>query len=125
AWIDLAANLRAKPSPHLITQIDPKSPIAESYRSLRTAVQYASIESQVRTLLVTSSIPQEGKSTTSTNLAIVIAQSGARTLLIDCDLRRPVLHSVFGITKDPGLVNCLVGSVPIEDAIHESGIPNL
>jgi tyrosine-protein kinase Etk/Wzc len=123
--LEIAENLRTKPSPHLITQIDPKSPIAESYRSLRTAVQYASIESQVRTLLVTSSIPQEGKSTTSTNLAIVIAQSGARTLLIDCDLRRPVLHSVFGIGKDPGLVNCLVGNVPIEDAIHETGIPNL
>jgi tyrosine-protein kinase Etk/Wzc len=125
AGIDLAENLRAKPSPHLITQIDPKSPIAESYRSLRTAVQYAAIESQVRTLLVTSSIPQEGKSTTSTNLAIVIAQSGSRTLLIDCDLRRPVLHSVFGMTKDPGLVNCLVGANSIDESIRESGIPNL
>jgi tyrosine-protein kinase Etk/Wzc len=120
-----AETFPGKPSPHLITQIDMKSPIAESYRSLRTAVQFSAIESQVRSILVTSSIPQEGKSTTSTNLAIVIAQSGARTLLVDCDLRRPVLHSVFGISKDPGLVNALVGTVPLEEAIHKTSIPNL
>jgi tyrosine-protein kinase Etk/Wzc len=120
-----AETFPAKPAPHLITQIDMKSPIAESYRSLRTAVQFSAIEAQVRSILVTSSIPQEGKSTTSTNLAIVIAQSGARTLLVDCDLRRPVLHSVFGISKDPGLVNALVGTVPLEEAIHQTGIPNL
>jgi capsular exopolysaccharide synthesis family protein len=114
-----------KVSPHLVSYADSKSPVAESYRSLRTAIQFASIEHQVRTILVTSSIPQEGKSTTSTNLAIVIAQSGGRTLLIDCDLRRPVLHSIFGMGKEPGLVNALVGGVPVEKAIRETGIPNL
>ena len=114
-----------KVSPHLVSYADPKSPVAESYRSLRTAIQFASIENQVRTILVTSSIPQEGKSTTSTNLAIVIAQSGGRTLLVDCDLRRPIVHSIFGMGKEPGLVNALVGGVPIDEAVRETGIPNL
>jgi tyrosine-protein kinase Etk/Wzc len=114
-----------KVSPHLITQINPKSPVAEAYRSLRTGIQYASVEEPTRTILVTSSTPQEGKSTTSVNTAIVFAQSGAKTLLIDCDLRRPIIHSIFGMAKEPGLVNCLVGSVPLDEAIYSTLIPNL
>ncbi len=112
-------------APHLISFTDPKSPIAESYRSLRTALQFAGVEKSVETILVTSSIPQEGKSTTSTNLAIVIAQSGARTLLVDCDLRRPIIHSIFGYGKEPGLVNSLVGGVPLSEAVRPTGITNL
>ncbi|HVZ38376.1 MAG TPA: polysaccharide biosynthesis tyrosine autokinase [Candidatus Kapabacteria bacterium] len=114
-----------KVSPHLITQVDPKSPIAEAYRSLRTGVQFASLEDQSRVILFTSSTPQEGKSTTSVNTAIVFAQSGSKTLLVDCDLRRPILHSVFGVPKDPGLVNCLVGNIPLDEAIYTTKIPNL
>ncbi len=114
-----------KVSPHLITQVDPKSPIAEAYRSLRTGIQFASLEDQSRMLLFTSSTPQEGKSTTSVNNAIVFAQSGSKTLLIDCDLRRPILHSVFGVPKDPGLVNCLVGNISLDEAIYTTKIPNL
>lgn len=114
-----------KVSPHLITQIDPKSPIAESYRSLRTGIQFASLEDQSRMILFTSSTPQEGKSTTSVNSAVVFAQSGSKTLLIDCDLRRPILHSVFGVPKDPGLVNCLVGTIPLDEAIYTTKIPHL
>ncbi|MDB5035829.1 MAG: capsular exopolysaccharide family [Chlorobi bacterium] len=114
-----------KVSPHLITQVNPKSPVAEAYRSLRTGIQYASIEEATRTILVTSSTPQEGKSTTSVNTAIVFAQSGSKTLLIDCDLRRPIVHSVFGMAKEPGLVNCLIGSVPIDEAVYHTMIPNL
>ncbi|MEP7218051.1 MAG: polysaccharide biosynthesis tyrosine autokinase, partial [Bacteroidota bacterium] len=114
-----------KVSPHLITQVNPKSPVAEAYRSLRTGIQYASIEEATRTILITSSTPQEGKSTTSINTAIVFAQSGSKTLLIDCDLRRPIVHSVFGMAKEPGLVNCLIGSVPIDEAVYHTMIPNL
>lgn len=114
-----------KVSPHLITQIDPKSPIAEAYRSLRTGIQFASLEDQSRSILFTSSTPQEGKSTSSVNAAIVFAQSGSKTLLVDCDLRRPILHSVFGVPKDPGLVNCLVGTISLDDAIYTTKIPNL
>lgn len=114
-----------KLSPHMISHIAARSPIAESYRSLRTAVSYAAIERKIRLILVTSSVPQEGKSTTSANLAIVLAQSGARTLLVDCDLRRPILHSIFGLHKEPGLVNCLIGNSTVDEAVVPSGIPNL
>ncbi len=117
--------LTGKISSHLITQADPKSPVAEAYRSLRTGIQFASLEEHSRVLLVTSSTPQEGKSTTSTNTAIVFAQSGSKTLLIDCDLRRPIIHSVFGLSKEPGLVNCLIGSVRPDEAIYSTLIPNL
>lgn len=117
--------ITGKISSHLITQADPKSPVAEAYRSLRTGVQFASLEEQSRVILVTSSTPQEGKSTTSTNTAIVFAQSGSKTLLIDCDLRRPIIHSVFGLSKEPGLVNCLVGSIRPDEAIYSTLIPNL
>lgn len=117
--------IKAQPSPHLLTYFNPKSPVTESYRSLRTAVQFASVNKKVQTLLLTSSIPQEGKSTTSTNTAIVFAKNGLKTLLIDCDLRRPVEHSIFNLPKEPGLVNCLVGSVSLSEAISETGIPNL
>ncbi|MCC7438012.1 MAG: polysaccharide biosynthesis tyrosine autokinase [Armatimonadetes bacterium] len=121
----LAVRLNGRASSHLITHIQPKAPISESYRSLRTAVQFAAIEEPVRKILVASSVPQEGKSTTSTNLAITLAQSGARTLLIDCDLRRPTQNSVFGFPREPGLVNCLIGMARLDEAIRPSGIPNL
>lgn len=121
----LASRLNGRASSHLITHIQPKAPISESYRSLRTAVQFAAIEEPVRKILVASSVPQEGKSTTSTNLAITLAQSGARTLLIDCDLRRPTQNSVFGFPREPGLVNCLIGMARLDEAIRPSGIPNL
>ncbi len=114
-----------KLSPHMISHIAARSPIAESYRSLRTAVSFASIEKKIRLILVTSSVPQEGKSTTSSNLSIVMAQSGNRTLLVDCDLRRPILHSIFGLHKEPGLVNCLVENSTLDESIVPSGIPNL
>ncbi len=121
----LAQRLQGRASSHLIAHVQPKAPIAESYRSLRTAVQFAGIEAPVRKILVASSVPQEGKSTTSTNLAITLAQSGAKTLLIDCDLRRPTQNSVFGLPREPGLVNCLIGTVRLEEAIHASGVANL
>lgn len=123
--IDDDARGRGAISPHLIAYSDPDSPVTESYRSLRTAIQFASIVEPIKMLLVTSSVPQEGKSTTSANLAIVMANSGLRTLLIDCDLRRPIAHANFGMPKEPGLVNALIGEVAPEEAIRASGIPNL
>lgn len=128
--LDQAPNAEFAPngriSPHLLTQADPKSPIAESYRGLRTALQFAAIDAGPSSaILFTSSTPQEGKSTTSVNTAIVFAQTGARTLLIDCDLRRPILHSVFGYAKEPGLVNCLVGRAALDEVIHQTPIANL
>jgi len=109
----------------LVTHFAPKSPISEAYRTVRTNIQYAKAGSQVRTVLVTSSGPGEGKSTTVANLAITFAQMGARTLLIDTDLRRPVLHGIFGQTRNEGLTNILVGRTSLKDAMKPTRIDDL
>jgi capsular exopolysaccharide synthesis family protein len=109
----------------LITHFAPKSPVSEAYRSLRTNIQFAKADKKVKTALVTSSVPGEGKSTTVANLAITFAQMGAKTLLIDADLRRPVLHGIFGCSRNEGLTNVLVGRSTLEEAIHETRIEGL
>ena len=110
----------------LITYEDPKSPVSESYRSLRTNITYASADKKIKSLLVSSPQPGEGKSTTAANLAIAFAQLRKKTLLIDADLRKPVQHNVFDIPRGPGLAEYLVGEV--EDFIsvlHSTKIENL
>ena len=107
----------------LISHFNPKSPIAESYRQLRTNIQFSSLDNPVRTLLVTSTGPEEGKTTTLANLAVTIAQTGSLVTLVDCDLRKPSLHDLFGLPAEPGLTNVLLGSETIP--YHESGIENL
>jgi tyrosine-protein kinase Etk/Wzc len=82
---------------------------AEAFRGLRTSVQFSKPDAVVQTLLVTSASPGEGKSTVASNLAAVIAQSGRRTLLIDADLRRPRVHTLFGMSKTPGLTEYISG----------------
>jgi Mrp family chromosome partitioning ATPase len=83
----------------LVTHLKPRSPISEAYRTLRTNILFSNPDHAKKTLLVTSSGPKEGKSTTVSNLAITFAQMGNRTLLIDADLRRPILHKLFNISK--------------------------
>jgi len=109
----------------LITHFAPKSPISEAYRSLRTSIQYAKADAQLKTIVVTSPGPQEGKSTTVANLAITIAQMGTKTLLVDTDLRRPVLHTIFSLDRSKGISNYLVGTIEAEDAIFKTDIDNL
>lgn len=109
----------------LITHLDPKSPVSEAYRTLRTNLQFSRIEKSVKTVLITSSGPKEGKSTTSANLAIAIAQSGKRVVLIDADLRRPVVHSIFGLEKEDGITNYLMNDISYEGMIKKSIIDNL
>lgn len=86
----------------------PRSPVAEAYRGLRTAVQFSSIDKPVRSVLITSASPSEGKSVTAANLAVVIAQAGHRVLLIDADLRRPTQHELFHLPHSYGLTNLLL-----------------
>lgn len=109
----------------LITHFAPKSPISEAYRSLRTSIQYSKADTNLKTIIVTSPGPQEGKSTTVANLAITIAQMGTKTLLVDTDLRRPVLHSIFNLNRSNGISNYLVGKIDLEDAIFNTEIDNL
>ena len=121
--LSLAAS---KEAVELVTQSRPKSQMAESYRSLRTSLLLTSVGRPPKVILVTSALPQEGKTTTSINLAIVLAQKGTRVLLIDSDLRRPSIHKTLGMGPRSGLSNVLTGNIELEQAIIRSTIlPNL
>ncbi|MFY9277554.1 MAG: CpsD/CapB family tyrosine-protein kinase [Clostridium sp.] len=97
----------------------PKSITAESYRSLRTNIQYSSIDKQVKTLVVTSSNAGEGKSTVAGNLAYTFFQSGKRVLIIDCDLRKPSLHRKFNVSNEVGLTDVLVGTSELNKVMRK------
>jgi capsular exopolysaccharide synthesis family protein len=88
---------------HLVTLLYPRSSIAEAYRTLRTNTEFAMVDAPVRTLLVTSTLPGEGKTTTAGNLAVAFAQAGRRTLLVDADLRKPGIHRLFDLPNAYGL----------------------
>jgi len=92
----------------LVAQFDPLSPIAESFRRLRTNIRYSAVDEPIRRLLVTSPTPKEGKTTVATNLAVILAQDGLRTILIDGDLRRPTIQKLFRSKIDSGLSTLFV-----------------
>ena len=98
----------------------PRSGVAEAYRTLRTNIEFASLDEPIRTLLVTSSIPGEGKTTTAANLAVVFAQAGRRVLLVDADLRKPGVHLVFDLTNGHGLTTLLRSDEVRLDAIAQT-----
>ncbi len=111
----------------LVTKLDPRSAGAEAFRTLRTNLQFSRIDSKTRSLLITSSQPEEGKSTVASNLAWVLAQAGQRVILIDADLRKPMLHKIFELNNEFGLTNLLTNtedSEIAEQAIHTL-TPNL
>lgn len=104
----------------------PDSIPSEAFRALRTRVQFAKVDKEnMKVILVTSSAPSEGKTTICTNLAGSFAQSNKRVLVIDCDLRKPRIHSFFKVNRYPGLVDHLFDQVAIEDIIRSTEIPNL
>lgn len=109
----------------LVTHFDPKSPISEAYRTLRTNIQFSKPDKAIKTLLVTSAGPKEGKSTTVANLAITHAQLGTRTVIVDTDLRRPVIHHIFGLEKDVGVTNFIIHDTDIKDVIKPTLVDNL
>lgn len=106
---------------NLISRLKPKSAAAEAFRALRTSLHFSSTRKQRKVILVTSSFPGEGKTTISANLAEIFAQTGARVLLIGCDLRRPTLHQIFNVPKTPGLTELLTGDCGKSDIIHRTG----
>ena len=101
---------KSYPSNSLVTFTDPRSPVAEAYRSLRTNIQFSGLEKPIRSILVTGATPYIGKSTVSANLAVILAQSGASVLVVDADLRRPTLHKMFEVDNQRGLTNLLLDS---------------
>jgi succinoglycan biosynthesis transport protein ExoP len=99
--------------------------VLESYRVLRSNVRFAAIDSTIRSLLVTSTVPGEGKSVTAYNLAVSMALDGRNVILVDTDLRRPTIHEKAKISQQPGLTNVLVGHTSFEDALKDTNIPGL
>lgn len=104
---------------------DSKSPISEQYRTIRTNIQFSSIDKEIKTLMVSSSGPGEGKSTTVANLAVVFAQQGKRVLLVDSDMRKPTVHYTFNQVNTYGLTSVLTKEMTLEKAIRETEDENL
>lgn len=116
----------SKEAVELVTQVRPQSQMAESYRALRTSLLLSNLGSPPKVIMVTSALPQEGKTTTSINCAVVLAQKGVRVLLVDADLRRPSIHKTLGMGPRTGLSNVLTGSTTLEQAITRTAVlPNL
>jgi len=99
----------------LITLTDPRSPAAEAFRTLRTNLIFSSLDRPLTTLLVTSAAPDEGKSVTLANLAVTMAQGGRKTILVDCDLRRPRQHEIFGAPDRPGLTSMILDPSGVDE----------
>ncbi len=109
----------------LIVQEDPKSLISEAYRTLRTGILFSGSKPSPQFIQITSSGPQEGKTITAANLATVMAQSGSRVLIVDCDMRKPRIHEIFGITNTRGLSDLLLDGEDGFSFIKKTKVPNL
>lgn len=109
----------------LVTQTARQSPRSESFRQLRTNLQFANVSGRANSVLVTSSLPGEGKSTTATNLAISLAQAGQSVCLVDADLRRPMINEYLGLDRSAGLTTALVGAADVNDLLQPWGEDNL
>jgi non-specific protein-tyrosine kinase len=110
----------------LITVSEPRSPISEAYRTLRTNLDFASLDQAVKTLVVTSAGVGEGKSTTLANLAVVSAQVGRKVILVDADLRRPMLHQIFGLGNETGLTTAMMDEAAMaRPPVQETGVVGL
>nr|WP_207205194.1 CpsD/CapB family tyrosine-protein kinase [Peribacillus sp. TH16] len=110
---------------NLIAQTNPKSPITEQYRLIRTNIQFSSVDKEIKTIVVTSAEPNDGKSTTAANLAIVLAQEEKKVLLVDADLRKPSIHYAFNLSNIHGLTSVLTKKIDLRKTISNSNVSNL
>lgn len=109
----------------LIANENAKSPVSEAYRTIRTNIQFSQISGkQLKSILITSPIPNEGKSTTISNLGVVMAQTGKNVVVVDCDFRNPTQHKIFNITNK-GISNCIATGEAVDNVIQATTIPNL
>lgn len=109
----------------LVADLNSKSPVFESYRTLRTNIQFASVDQEMKKIVITSPKPGEGKSTTVANLAIAFAQQGKKVLLIDADLRKPTVANTFSLPNTSGLTNVLSRQSNLEQVVQQSTVENL
>ena len=110
---------------NLVTQNDPKNPAAEAYRVIRTSIQFAQAGKELKTIAITSCTPNEGKSMTIANLAIVLTQAGKSVLIMDCDMRNPTVHKNFNLSNKVGLSSCISMGTAVADAVQETAIEGL
>ena len=110
---------------NLVTQNDPKNPAAEAYRVIRTSIQFAQAGKELKTIAITSCTPNEGKSMTIANLAIVLTQAGKSVLIMDCDMRNPTVHKNFNLSNKVGLSNCISMGTAVADAVQATAIEGL
>jgi len=121
-----SGNGRRRMNLPLVSLLSPDHPASEAYRTLRTNVTFVNAEQkELQALVITSPGPGEGKSTTAANLAITLAQQGSKTLLVDADLRRPLVHRAFNLVQEPGLTDVLVGTSSLREAIRPNVVPKL
>lgn len=104
---------------------EPKSPVSEQYRTIRTNITYSSIDSEIKSVLFTSATPGAGKSTTAANVAIAFAQAGKRTVLLDADLRRPTTHYTFEVQNQRGLSTAIVNDIQADEVVKTTEVENL
>jgi capsular exopolysaccharide synthesis family protein len=109
----------------LITFKSPKSAMAEAYRVLCTNLGFTGMERPFHSVLITSALPEDGKSTITSNLAVVTAQAGYKVMLVDCDLRKPIMHKIFQLPNNMGFTNCVLNDMDPEQAAYDLSLSNL
>lgn len=109
----------------LVAFKNPKSAMSEAFRVLRTNLNFVSLQGTIKTILITSALPAEGKSIIAANLAVVTAQAGYRVVLVDCDLRKPTQHKIFEIPNNNGVTNCIFNEADPDKAAYDLVLNNL
>lgn len=124
--IPAVASWKNRNETRVISRVEPSSPAAEAYRSLRTSINFLGVDRSMRVLQITSSNASEGKTTTIANLAVALARAGERVVIVNCDLRRPRIHDFFDMPDSVGFTNVFLGEMPISAALQSvPGEPNL